>query len=387
MIARILIFIILAIVLPDLYFDQHYWKQRIHYSWWKRLLWWLPGIVLLVYTIALASIRNFVPDDLTSVNVYLLIVGLWVWPKALFALCSGLGLAWCRFRHIHTNWGNVVALVLIVFNAWVVIYGSSLGVMRLRVKHLDLYFEHLPAQFEGYRIVQFSDAHVGSFTGQHVKLLERDIDSINAQGADLICFTGDLQNLQPQEIYPVQELLSKLHAKDGVVSVLGNHDYSEYIHKDPAIEVANERETISRQIQCGWRVLRNEHFAIHRGRDSIVIAGEENYAKPARANFQKTMEGIKGRPFVVMLQHVPDAWPAEILSSGRVDLTLSGHTHGGQMSIFGFRPAHIFSRYDLGLYQKDGSMLYVNAGLGGLIAFRFNMPAEITVLKLHKTKQ
>lgn len=384
MIARILIFIILAIVLPDLYFEQHYWRHRFSYPLWKRILWWLPGTAMLIYTIALASIKNFVPDDLTSINIYLLLVGLYVWPKALFALCSGLGLAWCRWRHSHTNWGNVVALVLIVFSWFVVIYGSWFGVSRLRVKHLDLYFDNLPASFDGYRIVAFSDAHVGTFTGRRLAWLKRDIDSIQAQRGDLICFLGDLQNIRPQEIYPVRDLLSSLHAKDGVVSVLGNHDYSEYIHDDPAIEVANERETVSLERQFGWRLLLNEHFAIHQGGDSIVVAGEENFSKPDRANFQKTMDGISGRPFVIMLQHVPGAWPHEILSSGRVALTLSGHTHGGQMSIFGLRPTRIMERYDLGLYQKNGCMLYVTAGIGGLIPFRFNMPAEITVLNLHK---
>jgi predicted MPP superfamily phosphohydrolase len=384
MIARIFIYIILAIVLPDIYFDQHFWKHRTSYPWWGRLLWWLPGVGMLIYTIALASIRNFVPDDLTSINVYLLIVGLWVVPKALFALCSGLGLLWCRIRHSHTNWGNVVALVLTLFTWWVVIYGSTVGVTRLRVKRLDLYYNDLPSHFEGYRICAFSDAHVGSFTGRRVRLLERDIDSINAQKADLICFLGDLQNIQPAEIYPVQSILSRLHAQDGVISILGNHDYSEYIHDDPAVEVANEREVISREAQMGWKLLRNEHLVLHRGADSIVIAGEENLAKPARSNFQKTMQGVGDHAFVVVLQHNPAAWVNEILPNRHVQLTLSGHTHGGQMSILGLRPTHLREPHDLGLYQQDGAMLYVTAGIGGLIFFRFNMPAEITVITLHR---
>lgn len=385
MIARILIFIILAIVLPDLYFDQHYWKRRIHYPIWGRLLWWLPGLGMLVYTIALASIRNFVPDDLTSINVYLLIVGLWVVPKALFALCSAVGLLWCRIRHSHTNWGNAVALVLTVYTWFVVIYGSTVGNTRLKVKHLDLYFNDLPSQFDGYRICAFSDAHVGTFTGRRLRLLKRDLDSINAQKADLICFLGDLQNIQPAEIYPVQSLLSSLHAKDGVVSVLGNHGYSEYIHDDPAVEVANERELVSRETQMGWKLLLNDHFVLRRGTDSLVIAGEENYAKPKRSDLQKTLQGVEGHPFIVMLQHNPAAWTEELLPSHRVQLTLSGHTHGGQMSIFGLRPTHLMERHDLGLYQKDDAMLYVSAGIGGLIAFRFNMPAEVVVFTLHRT--
>ncbi|MGI6231999.1 MAG: metallophosphoesterase [Prevotella sp.] len=387
MIARIIILILLAIVLPDLYFDQHYWKRSSHYRWWHRLLWWLPGLIMVGYTVGLSTIRNFVPDDLTVINVYLLIVGLFVIPKALVALCSVIGLLWCRLRHSRNNWGNLVALFLTLFTWYAVIYGSTLGVRRLRVKHIDLYFDRLPASFDGYRIVHFSDAHVGSFTGARVQLLKRDIDSINAQHADLIAFTGDLQNIQPSELYPVQSLLSGLHARDGVVSVLGNHDYAEYIHEAPAIEAANERETINRERQFGWQLLRNEHFALHRGNDSIVIAGEENYEKPARADFAKTLKGIEGRPFTIMLQHVPAAWREQILPSKRVDLTLSGHTHGGQMSFFGLRPTHLTEPHDYGLFQREGALLYVNPGLGGLVFFRFGMPAEITVFTLHRTRQ
>lgn len=411
MIARIFILIILAIVLPDLYFDQLYWRRRYQLRLWHRLLWWLPGVAMLVYTIALATIRDFVPADLTVINIYLFIVGVFVIPKALFALCSGVGLLWCRWRHTHQNWGNVVAVVLTLYTWFVVIYGTVWGCTRLRIHHLDLYFDSLPAAFDGYRIVHISDLHVGSFTGDRLRYLQRDIDSINAQEPDLIAFTGDLQNIRPSDIAPVAPMLRRLRATDGVVSVLGNHDYAKYINEGPVVARRNEAATREWERKLGWRLLCNSHLKLYRdeegrrigpsgalmagtaagwpveGLDSLVIAGEENYKDPSRGDLEQTLDGVGKGAFVVLLQHQPEAWPEEILPTHRVPLTLSGHTHGGQMSHFGLRPTHILpGSFDYGLYERDGKYLYVNAGLGGLVFFRFNMPAEITVITLHHTK-
>ncbi|WP_314078108.1 metallophosphoesterase [Hoylesella pleuritidis] len=387
MIARIFIPIILAIVLPDLYFDLHYLRSSSWRIWWKRLLWWLPSIGLLGYTVALASIRNFAPDDLFWLNLYLFLVGSIVTPKAIFAFCSGLGLLYCRLTHTRNNWGNLVAPPLCLFSLYILIYGSTLGFRKLEVRHIDIYSRELPKAFDGYRIAQFTDAHVGTLTGNRYKMLTRVIDSLNAQNADAIVFTGDLQNMQPSELYPVQDLLKSLHAKDGVFSVLGNHDYSQYIKADPAVKAANEREVISRERQFGWTVLLNEHHTIRRGKDSLVIAGEENDGLPPfpdRGDINKTLEGISPSAYVVMLQHDPSAWRRSILPKSQVQLTLSGHTHGGQIQLFGLRPTMLTSKEDYGLYLDGNRALYVSAGIGGLIPFRFGIPGEIAVITLHK---
>ncbi len=386
MIARIFIPILFAIVLPDLYFDQHYWRNRYHGRWWLRLLWWLPGLVMLVYTIALVSIRDFAPGDLSWLNVYMFLVGLIVWPKAIFALCSGLGLLWSRWRHHRVNFGNVVAVVLILINWYMLVYGSTIGPSQLEIQRNDLYFSDLPPRFDGYRIVFFSDAHVGSFTGRRRSLLQRDIDSINAQHADLIAFGGDLQNIRPQEIPPVMPLLSQLRARDGVVSVLGNHDYSEYTRDNPQVEAANRRRVVALQRQMGWRLLLNSHFSLHRGTDSLVVAGEQNFRKPDSCDFSRTMRGVGEQAFVVMLQHDPRAWDDHIVPSHRVALTLSGHTHGGQIALFGVSPVRLVYAEDAGLYERDGSTLCVSAGIGGLVFFRFGVPPEINVITLHRIK-
>ena len=387
MIARIFIPIILAIVLPDLYFDRHYLRRSSWHTWWKRLLWWLPSVILLGYTVALASIRNFAPDDLSWLNIYLFLIGSIVAPKAIFALCSGAGLLYSRLTHTRHNWGNLIALPLCAFSLYLLIYGSTLGFRKLEIRHIDIYSRELPKAFDGYRIAQFTDAHVGTLTGSRRRIITRFVDSLNAQKADAIVFTGDLQNMQPAELEPVHDLLKSLHAKDGVFSVLGNHDYSQYIQADPATKMAHERETISRERQFGWTLLLNEHRIIRRGKDSLVIAGEENDGRPPfphRGNINKTLAGIAPSAYVVMLQHDPSAWRRSILPRSHAQLTLSGHTHGGQIQLFGLRPTMLSCKEDYGLYLDGHRALYVSAGVGALIPFRFGIPGEIAVITLHK---
>lgn len=382
MIARIILPVILGLLLSDLYIDLHYLRHSARYRWWWRLAWWTPTAVLLVWSIVLASIRNFVPFDLMWLNLYLLVMGLVVVPKVAFCACDFLGWGHCRYHHTRTNWGTRVGLLLIPVCWAVLVYGCTVGVSHLRVDHVDLTFKNLPPAFDGYRIVQFSDAHVGSFTGHRHGFLHTDIDSILAQRPDLIVFTGDLQNIRAREIVPWVGELRRLQAPDGVVSVPGNHDYSYYIHVPPTDSLRNIRENIALQWRCGWKLLWNANITLRRGRDSLVIAGEENYENPACANFQQAMRGVGKGAFTIMLQHDPRAWDDHILVSGRVPLTLSGHTHGGQVSLFGLRPTLLSYREDCGLYEHDGRYLYVSPGIGGLLPFRVGVTPTITVITL-----
>lgn len=389
MIARIFIFLLFLIILPDVYLDLHYLRKKKKYTWWKRLLWWLPALLMLAYTIKMAVEPNFIPDNPAWIDNYLLLLCLLIVPKAMFSICSVIGLFFCRLRKKRRNWGNLAGLVLGLLLIYIFVYGSTIDIRKLKVKHVDVTFKDLPASFDGYRIVHWSDAHVGSYLKSRRPILERAVDSIRAQQADMVVFTGDLQNLQPSELYPFVGLFKSIKAKDGVYSVLGNHDYSGYIHADAAVKVANERETISRQRQCGWTVLLNENRSIYRGSDSIVIAGGENDGlppHPMRGDIHQTLRGVGDDAFVVMLQHDPSAWRRRILPESKAQLTLSGHTHGGQISVLGIRPSKFKYPEDWGLYQVGNRFLYVTAGLGGLVPFRFGVPAEIVVITLHRQK-
>lgn len=390
MIARAPWMFLLLILLPDLYLDLHYWRHR--YPTWRRLLYWAPSAVMVVYTIHLMHEKSFIPDNPISLYIYLLLLGLIVVPKAAYVLCSITGLGLSRLLHRKSsgrpprNYGNLVGLVCVPVIWYIVLYGSFVGFQEMEVNRQTYASDDLPQAFDGYRIVLFSDAHVGSYAGSRQWMLQRAVDSINAQKPDMIVFTGDLQNLQPSELYQHRDVLAQLKAKDGVYSVLGNHDYAEYVDLDDAGKVANCRETVSLERQMGWTLLRNEQRVIERGKEHIVIAGMENDGEskrsPQKGNISKTLGKDKGG-FIIMLEHDPSAWQRKIIPDGRAQLTLSGHTHNAQFAIFGWSPISLLGKETNGWYDEDGQSLFVTAGLGGLIPFRFGATGEIVVLTLH----
>lgn len=390
MIARIIIPLILVIVLPDLYIDVHYFRKQYHISRRLRLLWWIPCISMVIYTCALASIQDFAPTDLTWLNTYLFLLGMFVGPKAIFTLTSFLG--WIVRKHIthtHRNWGHYIGIALGICAFATYVYGLTAGFSTIKVKHVNLYFRNLPQSFNGYRIVHVSDLHLGTFDGWRKSILKAEMDSIVKQHPNLICFTGDLQNMRPQEIEKMQNILHK--PMQGTVSVLGNHDYTEYIKEDPRVEFQQEKRLIAAERNLlGWKLLCNQHIKIASShKEYIYICGTENDGRPPFPNhsdYDKAIRGIPKDAFIIMLQHDPSAWRRSILPKTTAQLTLSGHTHGGQMQFFGWRPTSIRQAEDHGLYEQNGRYLYVTAGLGGLVPFRLNMPNEITVITLHTKK-
>ncbi|MGI6223250.1 MAG: metallophosphoesterase [Prevotella sp.] len=389
MIHRILIPLLLAIVLPEIYLDYHFLRKHFsHHPWW-RLAWWVPTLIMTGYTLGLAELDSFAPTDVVWLKVYMGLFAFLSGPKFFFAACSFVGLGLQRLFRMRYNYGNVAGILVGISVIVSYFYACVFGIRQFEVRRVELQFKDLPASFNGYRIVLFSDAHVGTLRGRTRKLLQRNVDSINAQHPDLIAFTGDLQNLQPSEIRPYIRQLSQLKAKDGVWSVFGNHDYSFYISAPDYVKAINELETRQIERMCGWRLLENTHSGIRRGQDSIVIAGEGNFGNdiyPERANLKQTLRGVNSKSFVVMLQHSPVAWHKDILPHSNVQLTLSGHTHGGQLSVFGIRPTALHGVPDFGLYREGDRMLYVTSGSGALVPFRFNMPAEIVVITLKQKK-
>lgn len=352
-----------------------------------RTLRWMITLGMVAFTIVMATAKNFIPDSVEVLNIFIVCLGLLVVPKFVYVCCAIVGRAIARMQHSTTNWGKAVGYMLALCCICFFAYGWTIEANRLVVKQVEIYSPDLPEAFDGYRIVQFSDAHVGSFVGRHAHFLERAVDTIMAQRADAIVFTGDLQNVQPSELYPFLQLLSSINARDGVYSVLGNHDYSMYFNGDEAVKIANEREMVSRQRQFGWYLLLNEHRVIHRGADSIVVAGTENDGKPPfpkRSDLAKALKGVNKNAFVLLLQHDPSSWERSILPSSNVQVTLSGHTHGGQVDMLGLRPTRILLHQDKGLYTQGQRSLFISSGLGGVVRFRFGVPPEVVVITLRR---
>lgn len=386
MIARISIIILLVTLLPDIYMYRRYVKRRLG-NVWARIAWWLPTLLITVSTIGVSLTRDFAPHNLTLFNTYLFITALVVLPKLTFVLCSLAGRLARRMLKHRRNWGNYVGLVLVLAELYILFHGTMVGTDRLNVRQVTIEFDDLPKAFDGYRIAQFTDVHLGSMKDE---LMLRAVTAIDDMRPDLIVFTGDIQNMGPDELPRFAQTLKRLKAKDGVMSVLGNHDYSRYVNLPPDEALRNERMTRDFETSVGWQLLLNDNRIVRRGSDSIVIAGGENDGRPpfpAKADLKKAMRGIHAKSFVVMLQHDPSAWRRHILPLTNAQLTLSGHTHGGQISLFGLRPTELVGKEDDGLYVEGKRKLFVSTGLGGFIPFRFYMNPEVVEITLKKTNK
>ena len=396
MIARDILTFLLLVILPFLFIDLRFFRRKK--AWWKRVLWWIICAAMVGYTVYLAMERDFIPgnDRILILYGYLFLLGLVIIPMWTFSICSLLGKAcsWivrkCK-KHPKAkphNYGNLMGTLSVPAVWFVLFWGTFVGFNKLEVNHQTYVSEKIPEAFDGYRIVLFSDAHVGSYQKHNSWLLQRAVDSINAQKPDIILFVGDLQNIQPTELYPPIDVLEKLKAKDGVYSVLGNHDYAEYVGVDEAMKVANCRETVSLERQMGWNVLLNEHGTIEHGKDHMILAGMENDGDgkrfPQKGDVDKTLENVTSDDFILMMEHDPSAWRRKIVTDGRAQLTLSGHTHKMQFSIFGWCPLSLTGKEYNGWYKEGDQQLFVTAGLGGLIPFRFGATGEIVVLTLRR---
>lgn len=394
MIARDILLFLLLIILPFLYIDLRWFKGKK--AWWKRLLWWVPCVAMTAYCGYLAMERDFIPgnDRIFILYGFLFLLGLIIIPMWTFLISSSLGkgCSWivrkCKKspRRKPRNYGNLLGVLSVPVVWFILFWGTFVGFNKLEVNHTDYISKDLPKAFDGYHIVLFSDAHVGSYQKHNSWLLQCAVDSINAQKPDMIIFAGDLQNIQPQELYPHIDVLGALKAKDGIYSVLGNHDYAEYIGGDEAIKAANCKETVSLERQMGWNVLLNEHCTIERDKDHIILAGMENDGDgkrfPQKGDINKTLENVAKHDFILMLEHDPSAWRRKIVKDGRSQLTLSGHTHKMQFSLFDWCPLSLTGKEFNGWYQEGSQQLFVTAGLGGLIPFRFGATGEIVVLTL-----
>ena len=267
------------------------------------------------------------------------------------------------------------------------LYGWLIERNLTQTRSVEIHSPHIPESFEGYRIVHISDMHLRSFVGRE-KRLEKIVEKINALHPDAILFTGDLVSLKTSELDTAEEILSRLEATDGVYSVLGNHDYSFYTKwNDESERKKDARELIDRQRAMGWYLLLNEsRDIIKNGSDTISIIGVENTSirKKFRSfgNLDKAMHSANGK-FKILLTHDPSHWRAEVAGKKDIDLTLSGHTHSMQYSLFGWSIiSHVYKEYN-GLYRENEQYLYVNIGLGEtMFPVRIGARPEITLITL-----
>lgn len=257
---------------------------------------------------------------------------------------------------------------------------------QYQVKEVKIESERIPSSFKDYKIVQISDLHLHSFKNR-AKILEKFVNAINEQDADIVVFTGDLVSYGPWELDGLDTILSKTKAKDGVFSVLGNHDYSAYSNFPDSVQWQYVKELKARQKSMGWNLLLDENVDLICDDDTISLIGVENISTHraflSYGNLQNAMQGTDGK-YKILLSHDPTHWELEVKDIPEINLMLSGHTHAMQFSILGWSPSSFIFKEVAGLFRHDNQYLYVNIGLGETVMkTRIGAKPEITVFLLN----
>lgn len=358
------------------------WLWQLYVCEWGlplRILWWLPTALLLLAELGL----QLGMYHKVSVRVLFTMILFSVFPKIVFILLNTVLPYW-------------VALIPTFIVMLGLLYGFTHGWRRLEVKQVTYSSPDLPPYFDGYKILHFSDFHLGTFP-KGTDFVKKVVDQANHEDVDMMVFTGDLVNNSAEEVRPYFDALKHLHAPDGIFSVWGNHDYCEYDNNHSIGALKRNRKMLyDFQSRLGWRQLMNEHVTISHGLASIEIIGVENAGNPPfsnRANLKKAMRNIDAESssnqaeqihtFKILLTHDPHHWRKEALGA-HIQLTLSGHTHAGQICLGGLTPARMAFKEWGGVYRQGKQMLYVSAGLGGSFPFRLGAWPEMTVITLKR---
>ncbi len=333
------------------------------------LLFFLPKVVIVVFHGL---------DDLLH-------AGRWLFARSLPRPIGMPGETLDRVRFL-SQLGLLVATVPFAG----VLYGVTKGRRNFNLARVSVPSSNLPGGFDGLRIVQISDMHLGSY-GNDLAIVQHGIELIKAEKPDLILFTGDLVNDFAEEAESFIQLMSELEAPLGKFSILGNHDYSDYATwDDPGAKRANLDRLKAIHAEMGFRLMLDEHMPLERNGERIGLLGVQNWGKRFQqyGDLGKTMRGTEAFPYRILMSHDPTHWDEQVLGTG-IDLTLSGHTHGAQLGVTlgdtTYSPAQWVYKHWAGLYADGTQHLYVNRGFG-FIGFpgRVGMPPEITVLELKR---
>lgn len=369
---KVLRSIFYIVVMSVLAFLPDFWLWHIGVSEWPLLLailWWVPSLLLVLAEVGLQM--GFFHK--LSVRVLFTTILFSAFPKVVFILFDAF-LPW--FFALIPAFGVM---------GWFA-FGFIEGWKRLELKHITFTSPDLPPYFDGYRLVQITDFHLGSFPPGN-DFVQKVVDATNNEEPDMILFTGDLVNNQASEVEPYLDTLGQLHASDGIYSIWGNHDYCEYgnNHSIGALK-RNRRMLYGYQESLGWHQLMNEHHVVSHGMASIAVIGVENPGQPPftnRSNLKKAMKGLNPDMFKILLSHDPHHWRREVVGK-KIQLTLAGHTHAGQLKIGKWTPARMAFKEWGGAYRIGEQMLYVSSGIGGSFPFRLGAWPELTVVTLKR---
>ena len=383
---RVLTFVFLWLVVDYFFFTA---VRTVSDSYLVYMAYWLFDIGLIVL-----AVISFIQKKIALVTSLITIL-LLTFISKFFTGILLLGVDIFR-QFTGSDSRNIALTGSLIFLSFVFIVLLILVLYQSRhhykIHRTTIFFNDLPEEFDGFTITQLSDIHAGSFT--NAKGVQKGVDMINAQKSDIIIFTGDLVNNKAAEMEPWIDIFAKMKAPYGMFSVLGNHDYGDYIAwESPTAKAQNLVRLKQIHKEIGFKLLLNESVSIQKNDASIGLVGVENWGKGnfhRYGDLNKAIVGVANEPFKILMSHDPSHWDAVVAGyKPLVHLTLSGHTHGMQ---FGFEfmgikwspSKYIYQRW-AGLYESFGRYLYVNRGFGFLgLKGRLGVWAEISVITLKR---
>jgi uncharacterized protein len=391
------------------------------------LSYWLISVAAVGMLIILPYLHFSVQHRLMKNTFFAIIIGLFFSKiiASIFFLVDDLrrGIQWVAGKVLFSNTegetlqqGEKISRSMFLSWAGMLVGGGLFGSLiygfnnkyRYQLRRFQFAFDNLPAGFKGLKIVQISDIHCGSFTDKHAVM--RGVEKVMRENADLILFTGDLVNNIADEMKDYMDVFNRIKAPMGVYSILGNHDYGDYVNWSDRNEAHHERERLAgrhlltplqlanldrlKKIhgELGWDLLLDEHRVLERNGDKIALIGVQNWSAKARfpkyGDLPKAYAGSEGYPFKILMSHDPSHWEAQVRTVYTdINLMLAGHTHGMQFGVeipgFKWSPVQYIYKEWAGLYEQGKQKLYVNRGYG-FIGYpgRVGILPEITVIEL-----
>lgn len=396
---RVSLFLLLTLLVINLAVDWYIYRQVTHrcrhpQPWGRVELWSaiLFSLVLIAGIIIPAREGN---NDILLAKMWLIFIyGSVYIPKTVGVIFDLIASVPRLFGHKRIKPVTIAGLVTAIILFGAIWWGAAINRFAIDDKEVEIELSDLPETFDGYRIAQFSDLHVGTY-GNDTSYVSRLVDHINSLDPDLIVFTGDIVNRKTDEITPFVEVLGRLHAPDGVIAILGNHDYGDYMTW-PSDEAkrGNMQMLYDTYDTAGINLLLNQTEWIRRGNDSIAIIGVENIGDPPFPIYGSLSKAypIPGDSTTkILLSHNPAHWVDSISGNdkARIQLTLAGHTHAMQIEMFGISPAALRYKTWGGLYadSHERHQLYVNIGAGTVgMPMRLGATPEVTLLTLRRRR-
>lgn len=384
-------------------FESDWWKNTLRWTYWIVALGISAYLVMKTYQIAgkgeFASSAQSVSNVLLTLIVTQLVCVVFLLGEDIFRNLQAVGtFVFNGFKDFsfpsRTTWVSGVALVAAALPLFSFVYGIQYGKYNFQVHREVLYFEELPDAFEGFTITQISDIHSGSLKDRQA--VAKGVEKVLEQQSDLFVFTGDLVNHRAEEIDPLKPIFSQIKAPYGQFSILGNHDYGDYVSwPSKEAKAENFQKLKEKHAELGFRLLLDENVTIEKDGQKLVLAGVENWGVgfKEKGDLHRALSGTDTNDFKILLSHDPSHWDAQVKNNPNpIHLTLSGHTHGMQFGIETslVRWSPVQYRYPnwAGLAEEAGKYLYVNRGFGfHAFAGRVGIWPEITVIELRKGRK